>query len=188
MLAYTREKILVLLQETTPLVNLYQQRNPTFPAAVVSWMAQVEESLGQLRLPLTALVAGERGRILAAADGFRDPALMAERYTRRTATLAVASLALGRVQEDLRRKVAEIDAQFDVWREKMAQFLAIATTKAPIPIPPVEPREVWLETVWKGLNVNGELQGMYRYLGAALQKNDRIFLLDEVLGNLLDSL
>lgn len=188
MLAYTRERIIGHLQEASRLVDLYQRREPSFPAAVVAWLAGVEESLGQLRLPLTALVASERGRIIAVGDGFRDPALVTERTTPRKATLAVAVLALTRVQEELRRKVAEIDGQFDAWREKMAQFLAIATTKAPIPLPPTEPRDAWLATVWKGLNVNGEVQGMYRYLGAALQPNDRLFLLDEVLGNLLNAL
>ena len=50
------------------------------------------------------------------------------------------------------------------------------------------PRDAWLASVWKGLNVNGEVQGMYRYLGAAMQPADRLFLLDEVLGNLLAAL
>jgi len=188
MLAYTREKLLEHLRETTLLVDLYQRREPSFPAAVVAWLVKVEETLLQLRLPLSSLVAAERARILAVGDGYRDPVLVSERITPRKATLAVASIALGRVQDELRRKVAEIDSQFDAWREKMAQLLAIATTKSPIPLPPTEPRDVWLAAVWKALDVNGEVQGMYRYLGTALQQSDRLFLLDELLGNLLNAM
>lgn len=188
MLAYTREKIVDHLLETSRLVDCYQRRDPSFPAKVAGWLAEVEKSLTQLRLPLASLAATERGRILAVGGGFRDPAFAAEPMSQRKATVAVAALALGRVQEELRNKVTEIDASFDAWREKMAQFLAIATTKAPIPLPPTEPRDVWLANVWKGLNVNGEVQGMYRYLGAAMQPNDRLFLLDDVLSNLLNAL
>lgn len=187
MLAYTREKILGHLQETPGLTDLYQRHEPSFPSAVVAWLAGVEDSLSQLRLPLASLVAAERGRILAAGDGFRDPAIP-ERMTPRKATVAVAALSIGRVQEELRRKVAEIDGKFDAWREKMAQLLAVATAAAPIPLPPTDPRDIWLATVWKGLNANGETQGMYRYLGAAMQPNDRLFILDELLGNLLNAL
>jgi hypothetical protein len=188
MLVYTREKILGHLQETPALIDRYQRRDPAFPAAVLAWLAAIEETLGQLRLPLASLVAAERGRILAVGDGYRDPALLDERLTPRMATRAVASLALSRVQQALSARLAEIDAQFAAWREKMSQFLAIATTKVPIPLPPTEPRDAWLASVWKGLNVNGEVQGMYRYLGAAMQPADRLFLLDEVLGNLLAAL
>ena len=188
MLAYTREKILGHLQETSRLINLYQQRDASFTPEVVAWMVRVEESLCQLRLPLTSLVAAERARILSVADGYRDPSLATERLTYRGASRAVASLSLTRVQEELRRKVAGIDSLFDAWHEKMAQLLAIASVKAPIPLPPTDPRDAWLATVWKGLNVNGEVQGMYRYLGSAMAPSDRIFLLDEVLTNLIDAL
>lgn len=188
MLAYTRETLLGHLQQTSRLVDLYQQHEASFVAEVVAWMACVEESLGQLRLPLVSLVAAERARILSVGDGYRDPALVGERLTARMASRAVASLALTRVQEELRRKVTAIDAQFDAWREKMAQLLAIASVKAPIPLPPSEPHDAWLTTVWKGLDVNGEVQGMYRYLGAAMASGDRMYLLDEVLGKLIEAL
>ena len=188
MLAYTREKLLDHLQETSHLIDLYQQHEASFVAEVVAWMGRVEESLGQLRLPLSSLVAAERARILAVGDGYRDPALVGERLTARMAARAVASLGLARVQDELRRKVAAIDSQFDAWREKMAQLLAIASVKAPIPLPPSEPREAWLAMVWKGLDVGGEVQGMYRYLGSAMAQGDRTFLLDEVLGNLIEAL
>ncbi|BDV41898.1 hypothetical protein GURASL_08210 [Geotalea uraniireducens] len=188
MLLYTRERLLAHLQDTGSLIDLYQHRDPRFSERVVAWLGDLEQSLAQLRLPLVALVAAERGRILAAADGYRESAVGGERLSTRRVTLAVASLALDRVQNEVRRVIADIDAKFDTWREKMAQFLAIATTKAPIPLPPTEPRDAWLATVWAGLNVNGEVQGMYRYLGAALRPTDRLHLLDEVIGNLLDSL
>lgn len=186
MLAYTRERLSTQLLGITPLVDLYQQRDPRFPGQVISWLAAMEKSLAPLRLPLVSMVASERARLIAAQEGFRDPAILNDRpVSARKKVSATAFLSLSHVQTAIAKIIADIDSRFDLWREKMAQLLAVATMKAPIPLPPTEPRDVWVAKVWSGLNIDGEVQGMYRYLAAAMQPSDRLHLLDEVLTNLI---
>jgi hypothetical protein len=188
MLIFIREKLVEHLQQSTNLVQLYQNRDGLFAEAVLNWLAATEETLSQLRHPLISLVAAERARILAARDGFREPSLGSARITARKAMSAIAALAIDRVQADLRGAINTVDLRLDAMREKMAQLLAVATTKTPIPMPPTDPRELWLSKVWSGLNVNGDTQGMYRYLCAALTSSDRLQILDEVLTNLIEGL
>jgi len=66
------------------------------------------------------------------------------------------------------------------------KYIGFHQTKQPLP--PSEPREAWLRSVWSMLNVNGETQNMYRYLSTALQPADRSYLLDQLLDNLLQDL
>ncbi len=177
MQAIIRETLASALLKLPALVDTYQQRDPLFAAQAIHWLGELEKAMQQLRLPLAAM--------LAVNDGYRDPLLPGERLPSRKAQAATASLALNHAQDEARRLIAGIDAQFDLWREKLAQFLAIATQKTPIPLPPTEPREAWLATVWRQLDVNGDTQGMYRYLNAAMPASDRLYLLNELLTNLL---
>ncbi len=185
MQAIIRETLASALLKLPALVDAYQQRDPLFATQAIHWLGELEKAMQQLRLPLAAMLAGERAKVLAVNDGYRDPLLPGERLSSRKAQAATASLALNRAQDEARRLIAGIDAQFDLWREKLAQFLAIATQKTPIPLPPTEPREAWLAAVWRQLDVNGDTQGMYRYLNAALPASDRLYLLNELLTNLL---
>lgn len=188
MLIYTREKLASCTQEVTALINSYQSRDGRFPYSAIAWLTSTEQSLNQLRHPLVALVAAQRAKILAVEDGYRHPSLGGAHVTMRRAMNVCASLAVEAVQAELRACIAALDARLDTARDKMAQFLAVATAKVAVPLPPTDPRDVWLATVWADLNVNGETQGMYRYLCASLSPADRLHLLDEVLTNLLDGL
>lgn len=185
MQAMIREQLVSALLQCPSLIDLYQKREPLFASRVIAWLSEVEKVLQQFRLPLAALVASERGRILAAGDGYRDLQVQGERLSPRKAGLATAFLALSRVQEELRRVIGEIDGKFELWREKIAQFLAVVTQKIPIPLPPGEPRPAWLGQVWTEMGASEETQGMYRYLNAAMPASDRLYLLEEVVGNLL---
>ena len=183
MLALTREQLVEHLQEASALVDRYARNDWEFPTRVTAWMTEVETTLGRLRSPLVSLVAAERGKITAVDDGFRDPEI--EGVNQRKALKATATLALGRVEAALRDEIHRIDARFDEMRERLAQLLALASTSAPIPLPPTEPRQAWLDLVWSGLAVNGETRSLYSYLGAALAPSDRTYLLDEMIRNLL---
>lgn len=185
MLAFTREQLVEHLQAASGLVDRYARNDWEYPSRVTEWMSDVENTLGKVRSPLVALVAAERARITAVHDGFREPDL--EGINVRKSQKATASLALGRVEAALRDEVRRIDARFDEMRERIAQLLALASTSTPIPLPPTEPRQAWLDRVWSGLAPNGETRSLYSYLGAALTPSDRSYLLDEMLRNLLDA-
>ena len=180
-----REKLLSYILEIGDFVDLYEKRDPRFVAEVILWMGAAEKTLKGLRLPLAGVISAERAKILAVVDGYRDPLVNGERMTTRKITLATASIGLSTVQDEMRSTFREIDGKLDLWREKMAQFLAVATQRAPITLPPTEPREAWLAKTWADLNIDGETQGMYRYLNAAMQPTDRLYILNEVIENLL---
>jgi len=186
MLAFTREKLISHLLQIPPLVDLYQNHDPLFAERVVDWLSELEESLGQMRLPTAGMAASERALILAIADGYRDQEIEVSSRRPRKAKQAAAALAINRMQSELRRRIEEIDEQFDAWRERMAQFIAVAINSNHIPLPPTEPRNAWLSNIWKSWGSNGETQSMYNYLNAAMTQGDRIFLLDELISNILD--
>lgn len=186
MLAYTRERILQHLGDVPSLINLYQQHDPDFIQRTIVWLSQVEGTLLQLRLPPVSSIAAGRARIVACLDGYYDGQLGNEKLSRRKASMLVTSLVVGQAQEQLSKIVVDIDAKFDVWREKMAQFLAVASVKKPIPLPITEPRDVWLKNVWKDLDLGDETQSMYRYINAITQLTDRLYLLGELIDNSLN--
>jgi len=187
MLAYTREQLVTHLLETPEIFKLYQAHDPLFADRVVVWLSQTEETLLKLRLPAASRLAAERGSIVAAGEGYRDPALGPERVSGRRAVQITAVLALERAQTELARTINEIDAKFETWREKMAQFLAVATTSRPIPLPPTEPREDWLNSVWANLRPTDETGSMYNYLNTVMPASDRRYLLQGLMINLLDT-
>ncbi len=188
MLAYTREKLLDKLQLTPAILDLYQQQNPSFASEVLSWLSSVEEVMSRLRLSQASQITVEKGKVLAVMAGIPDQSFAVHRLSQRKLVQASALFSLGRAQEAVQQKIQNIDQQFEIWREKMAQYLAIATSRVPIPLPPSEPREAWLKSVWSLLNINGETQNMYRYLNTALQPADRNYLLSQLLDNLLQDL
>ena len=183
MLAYTRERILQHLAELPSLINLYQTHDPDFIPNAVIWLSQVEGTLLQLRLPAVSSIAAGRARIIAALDGYYDGQLSSEKMSRRKASMLITSLVLSQAQDQLYKAISDIDVKFELWREKLAQFLAVASIKKPIPLPITEPRDVWLKNVWIGFDLGDETQGMYRYINAVTQLADRLFLLGELINN-----
>jgi hypothetical protein len=99
---------------------------------------------------------------------------------------ATAWHALSRCQEEIRREVHGIDLQFETWREKLAQLLAITSAASAIPLPSRESHNAWLAEVWNGVGAVDEGRAMYRYLSAAMKPADRLALLDDLLRNLLE--
>jgi len=184
MLAVTRETVLQLLDEVPRLADLYRDRDPAFRERVLDWLLRVEGKLSRLRNPLASLAAAQRTTILAVSDGLREPQIDASASVRK-ATRATVSLTLRRTEEALRDLIEATDRKLEEGREKMTQLLAVTTTTQPIPLPPTKPRQAWLERVWRSLETSNGTQGMYAYLNAALRASDRLYLLDEILDNLL---
>lgn len=184
MQVYTREMMMESLLAIPPLVDLYARKDPAFVQQVMDWMSRTEKHLSSLRHPLTATMATERGRILAALDGHRppeaEPGLSARKLAR-----ATASTSLETCERKLHEAVQAIDMRLQVMREKLVQLLAVSSAHSPIPLPPTEPRSTWLAGVWKRLRTSAETQSLQRYIEGSLDPTDRLHLLDEVLRNLL---
>lgn len=187
MLLVKREKILTHLQEVPQLVDKYQAKDLSFIADVLQWLANTEQSLQQVRSPLSSLVASERAKILAVADGYRDIERIDARSRTRKAESATASIALGNVELHLRNAVSEIDTRFDSWREKMAQLIAISHAAKPLKPPLQESRTEWIKGLWLQLHITPETKSMYSYLNAAIANIDRLYLLEEVIDNITNN-
>ena len=186
MLALTREKLSAHLQEMPSLIDLYQRRDPMFINRTVTWFSVLEKILLQTRNPIASFVAVERGKVLAISDGYRDPSVPTSSTTKRKAGFVTTMMVLGRVEAVLLDTLNDIDAKLEIWREKMTQFVAVATNSHPIPLPPPEPRQAWLKEVWRQFSISVETQSMYNYLNAAMDASDRLYLLGELVENILN--
>jgi hypothetical protein len=186
MLFSTREILLDKLLKLPTLIDAYQRNDVDFVAQANSWLLELERSLSQLRNPLTSLVASQRSRIISAQEGYREAPLSSGRISRRRAINITTSLALGEVESALVGLIKEIDDKFDLWREKLAQFISVASTSVPIPLPPTDPLQGWLKQIWSSWQTIDETRAMYNYLNTAMAPNDRFQLLRELLENHLN--
>ncbi|OQX64135.1 MAG: hypothetical protein B5M56_00745 [Desulfococcus sp. 4484_241] len=186
MLALTRERISAHLQKVPILIDLYQKHDSMFINRTVMWLFDLEKILLQVKDPLASFVAIERGKFLAISDGYRDPSSQTIPTTKRKSGLVTAMIILEKVETALLKKIDDIDSKFEIWREKMAQFIAVATNSHPIPLPPKEPRQSWLEEIWCNFSVTVETQSMYNYLNTVMHKSDRLYLLNELIENTLN--
>lgn len=185
MLSVLRTELLNHLLRLGGVLDRYASNDPDFVAQANRWLAGAEEILNRFRQPDAALIAAQHGLILAASDGFHDPEIDPAVTSPRKLLRATTSLCLSRAETSLRSQVAAIDEQLDPVRLKMAQLISVASSARPIPLPPTEPRTIWLQTVWNGLAVNGDTKPMYAYISTVLSPVDRLYLLDELLSNLL---
>jgi hypothetical protein len=183
-----RQELLEHLARLPAVFELYRNADPRFMPEAVAWLSAIEATLLRFRSPKASQLAAERGLILAAADGYRDPQVAsASQAASRRGASATTALCLGRAEAAVRLHVEAISEQLDAMKVKMAQLLAIGSSARAIPMPRGEPRTAWLSQVWAGLVVNEETQRMHMFLAASLATVDRLYLLDELLSNLLTS-
>lgn len=183
MLVATREVILEKLLLLPALIDAYQQGDVGFPARAVSWLQELERSLAQLRSPLTSLASRQRARIVAAQNGYREAPLNGGKLSRSKGIHVTASQALGEVEAELISQVLLIDQKFDLWRDKLAQFISVASNSVPIPLPPSSPRQDWLKQIWQSWGTIDETRTMYSYLNTVMSLGDRLHLFGELLEN-----
>ena len=186
MLAALREHLVRELDQLPHIVSLYASKDAGFVDQSIEWLHGLEECLGRFRNPSSAHIAALRAKILATGDGYRHPSLMQIKSPRK-AIRAAAGTAIEEAEITVRTEIRSIDDQFNSLREKMVQLVAVASVNKPIPLPPSEPRESWLRKVWHGLAGNGQTEGMYAYLNAALNLSDRLYLLDRIMENFVSN-
>ena len=172
------------LLELPGLIDQYSQKDPKFLDSSLSWLSGLEQDLLKLRHPISGFVATERGKIFAVDDGFIDPNIVESSRSKRKKERATVALVLGKVQEALRAVLEDIDEKFTVYRDKMAQLIALATQRDPLPAP-IEPQEEWLKKVWEFLSKNEESKALYTYLNTALTSMDRNYILQSILEHLV---
>lgn len=179
-----RETIVSALLEVSSLTERYATSDPKYVDAVCRWLEATETSLGKLRHPAAGFVAARRGLVEAASDGHRPDAV--EPGQSRKMRRAVAAVAVADVEERLGDEVMRLDASFAEWYERMSQLVAVAAQHTDFPAPR-EPQEAWLMEVWRTLDVGNGAQGMFEYLSARLSRTDRLYVLDQIMRNVLEA-
>lgn len=180
-----RETIAARLVELPALANRYQSGDASYVDDVLGWLRTTAAELGRLRHPLAGIVSSQQALIVAIRNGYRPEHIAA--MSRRRSVAAAATLAIGEVEPVLRAAVAELDGYLREMTDRMAQLLAVASADHPVPLPPTEPRDAWLDQVWEGLRATNGGGGMFGYLNARLTRSDRNALLDELLANVLEA-
>lgn len=181
MWAIRRETALRHLLELPPLISRYTAGRSAVPE-VLAWMRALEESLARLRSPLAALVAAERGSVVAVRDGLRAPDQISSKGSRAQRAQCIAAVA--RIEAALRAEVERVDAQLAPLREKMVQMLAVAASQQPLAVPAPGERAPWLLQLWAELGARPEVAALHAYLAASLAASDRIYLLGGLVDNL----
>jgi hypothetical protein len=70
--------------------------------------------------------------------------------------------------------------------DKIAQLLAAASAISPLPTPSGD-FALWKRNVWIELGKHESTKAIYTYLTSSLNKSDREYLLDSMLGRLADN-
>lgn len=187
MLVIIRERLLEHLTELPQVLDLYASGDPGFVDSAVEWLSDAEATLVRHRQSAVPLLSTQRGLIIAVRDGYHDPELDSSAIPRRKAVRATASVCLARSEAALRDRIDAIDEHLAPLRRQMAQLLSVTSVVRPISLPAEPPanRQRWLERVWHELPINGDTKPMYDYLNASLAPVDRLYLLDELVTNLL---
>jgi hypothetical protein len=179
-----RETMVTALIEVSALTARYARTDPLYVQEVSRWLETTETSLGKLRHPAAGFVAARRGLLEATADGHRPDGVEAGQARR--VRRAAAAMTVAEVEARLGDEVTRLDATLAEWQERMSQLVAVAAPHTEFPAPR-EPREAWLMEVWRALDVGNGAQGMFEYLSARLGRTDRLYVLDQIMANVLEA-
>jgi hypothetical protein len=183
MMTMLRESLHAQLALLPAITDLSARSDPSFPDRAQEWLAATEKSLSQLRRPEAGLFATLRGRLLSSREGFRDPQVPGE-MTNRKALRAAATVYLSQGEGALRETLAQIEDQLRPLRAQLAQLVSAGCLLGLIPQNQEGPREEFLRLIWSRLSEVDQTRGMATYLRTTLAAIDRLYLLDELLGNL----
>ncbi|MET1256280.1 hypothetical protein [Aliikangiella maris] len=184
MQAYIREKLVDALIESQKLINQYQTNSANFISSTLKWLIKIDDELARLRHPLSSMIAAERGKLLATVEGgnLDNPGLSKRKAERFKAVNIIES-----VEQKLREAVDQIDSQFIIWRDKIAQLAAISSRHNPISLSQQQIGNKELIQIWQQFGIPEEGINMHQYLSAVMPQADLLYLLDDVVANLLSN-
>jgi hypothetical protein len=187
MQAIIRERIVEQLMEVPALVDQYLRHDHQFVGQTLRWLRETEHKLQNTRSTVVSELAALRGLAAASEDGYVDPNVSAAKSSSRKSRRVMVVHTLSQAESALRRHVEFIDVEFNNFRDKLSQLLAVTSTNSPLP-PPKTIDSHYIDTVWEMLKHAPENQSLYFYLQARLTVIDRRYLLQDLLHNLLDSI
>lgn len=181
MQAYTREKIIDALVMTQQLASLYQHKDGRFIEKTLKWLVGLEQDFAKLRHPLSGLVAAQRGNLNGAIGGMGGTGDVSKRKMARFEAIEVIAV----VEVELRQVVDNIDGQFKLWSDKIAQMAAISSRQTPIQLSAAQLTNEQLKIIWTQFGQHPEGANMHQYLSAVMPQADLFYLFNDVISNLI---
>lgn len=176
-----RERILEQLLSIPSLVDQYAAQEGSFMQNVAIWLRATEQALEPFRLPLVSRLSTIRGQLIAVSEGYMDVAtIKVSRKQKRGEAIKL----LQQSEEALREHIAGIDRQFDEFREKLSQLLAVASSREALPATN-HITAGYLDQVWDIAKKVPENSTLALYLQGRLTETDRRYLLSDLIEHLL---
>lgn len=176
-----RERILEQLLSIPALVDQYAAQEGSFMQNVAIWLRATEQALEPFRLPLVSRLSTIRGQLIAVSEGYMDVAtIKVSRKQKRGEAIKL----LQQSEEALREHIAGIDRQFDEFREKLSQLLAVASSREALPATD-HITAGYLDQVWDIAKKAPENSTLALYLQGRLTETDRRYLLSDLIEHLL---
>lgn len=176
-----RERILEQLLSIPGLVDQYAAQEGSFMQSVAVWLRATEQALEPFRLPLVSRLATIRGLLIAASEGQLDTTTA---KVSRKQKRGEAIKLLQQSEEALREHITNIDRQFDEFREKLSQLLAVASNRKALPATEHITAD-YLDNVWELAKKVPENSTLALYLQGRLTETDRRYLLADLIEHLL---
>jgi len=176
-----RETILAQLLYVPTLVDQYSQQESRFTDNTVDWLRKTEKALEPFRLPLVSRLSGFRGLVVATSEGLAEGAnCKITRKQKRGQTMQMVQQA----EIALREHVEGIDRQFEEYRDKLSQILAVASSREPLPATSTITTG-YLDKIWEQAKAAQDNPTLALYLQGRIAETDRRYLLGDIIGHLL---
>ncbi len=179
------EKLSDKLSEIKQLIDLYQSGDWSFPEKAITWIEESEKLMQELRLIDGSELATLRARVVKVPDEQASRGDDRKRSATRSAQNAAAADALERAEFILRGRVREATDKLEHFEAKLAESVTTMTMSSQLP-----PRHSvwmnWISQVWQSLAQCTETQSFAVYMSSSLSSGDRFYLLDQVLGRLVE--
>lgn len=173
-----------LVEESTRLVDLYQDKHPDFPVRLVDWLRRAEETLKQHRRSQLGPMSALRARALAAIAGVHESAdATARRLQARKQTAGACALLLGQAQGLLHEACAALEPKRDEAArliQQMLQILLQGGVLQPLLAAATGPAER-LALVWQACQTRPEVANGARQILGLVAWADALRLIDETL-------
>ncbi|MDX8377625.1 MAG: hypothetical protein R8L53_06335 [Mariprofundales bacterium] len=180
------EKLSCQLIKVTAVIDLYAKNDVSFPFAALKWIEDAEKLMASLRLPDSAQLAILRGKLLAIEDSCNDSdgrKLPRSEIRRAMGAQSAAVLEDGTALLQHRRQLAQ--DKIDHFSTKLEEAMTAAALSSIIPIPETEPRQAWLELVWRQLAAFQATRPTAVYVSTSLIAIDRLYILDQILTRMM---
>lgn len=178
------DEVRALVEESTRLVDLYQDKSSEFPERLVAWLRRAEATLKQHRRSQLGPLSALRARALAAIAGMHegsDPA--ARRLQARKQTAGACALLLGQAQDLLHQVCAALEPKRDEAArllQQMLQILLQGGVLLPLLAAAQGPAER-LARVWQACQTRPEVANGARQVLGLVAWADALRLIDETL-------